>query len=179
MARSVKTVFPYAEFLVIVVGNAVEISLLGHSRVESRIENDYHRNVGKNGFAGFDSHNVGGIVEGSKLDVFAADAENVVGYENGGIIVFRAVNHSVADGGDFVHRGDDAAFLVHEGVENHSYRDGVIGHGIGENEFLSVSFMSKFASFDTYPFAKTFGYDGFVLHIDELIFKTGAACVDN
>jgi len=102
VAGSVESVFSNAVLLVVFVGNRVKIRFGRHGHVELRVEDPHIRNVRHGGFAGFDSGEVGRVVQRPERNVFADDLlDPRIDFDRFGDLL-AAEQHAVPDRDDFV-----------------------------------------------------------------------------
>ncbi len=101
---SVETVAANLVFFIIFIGNGEHISLGRHGQVEAVIKHDNLRNIGaENLTAGTDTHEVGGVVKGSKVDKAFDAFHNLLVNKHRLVEQGAALNHAVADGRYFAH----------------------------------------------------------------------------
>ena len=112
MAGSVEAVTADAVLLIILVGDGVGVSLLRHSHTEGGIKYSYVGGSGHSLLAGFDAHQVRGIVQGSQFEALADYALYIIIYNDGIAVYGAAVKHSVADGGDLAGILDHAVLRI-------------------------------------------------------------------
>ena len=65
VAGAMEAVAAHVQLLIVFHGNAVQVSLGRHGLMERGIEHGHVRRAGHDLFAGFDAHQVGGIVQGA------------------------------------------------------------------------------------------------------------------
>ena len=179
MTCAVEAVFSYSQLLVVLIGQAVKKSDVGHCGVKSRVEYRYHGRIGHNLSARLDSHNIRGIVQRRKLYVFLAAIEHFFVNKHRRLVILRSVNDSVTYGGNFLHARNDSAILARESVQNHLNGFYVGRHIFFEHKFLSVRLVGKHRTVNADSLAKPLGDDAFVAHIDKLILQGRTARIDN
>ena len=100
--------------------------------------------------------------------------------EGGGGKLIAAVEYTVADRADLVHALYDAAVFGCESVENELYRRNVVRHGLFVyNGLAAYRGMLELGAVYAYALAGALRDDGFVIHIEKLIFQRRAAGIDN
>ena len=178
---AVEAVAADAVLLVIIIGDRVHIGLSGHGLVESSVEHGDHRDVAHNGLAGVDAGDVGGVVQRSEGDALFDRLHDLVVDQHGGGKLLAAVDDAVTDGVNLLHRAYNAVFLARQLVDDSGDRLGVRGHGdvFVEDRLVAYERAVLEMAVDADALAKALGHDGFALHVDQLIFQRGAACVDD
>ena len=101
MAGSVEAVFTDAVFLIVIIGNGVEIGFRRHGLVELGIEYRDVRNAGEDFLAGFDAGEVCRIVKRSEREAFEDDVLDFFCNKNRHCDFLAAVKNTVPDRGDF------------------------------------------------------------------------------
>ena len=102
-AGSVEAVAARGVFFIPFAGNSVLESFFGHRLVPGRVHDRRVRNVGHDLLRGLDSHDVGGHVQGSKVNDLAEAVQNFGRDQNALCELFAAVQNAVAHRSDFVH----------------------------------------------------------------------------
>jgi hypothetical protein len=114
-------------FLIKLVRDRIEIRRGRHSLVERSIEDSDLRNVGKDGFNGEDTFEVGGIMQRRYFDATFYALYDGGGYLNAGFEALAAIHDPVAHGCNFVFIGDHAKFRILKGTEDEVDADLMIG----------------------------------------------------
>ena len=113
-----EAVFANAVVFVTFHRQGVEVGGVGHGLVESGIED---HNIGHSGevcFAGADTLQVGGIVQGGKRGDGVDTALDLLGHDDRLGEAFAAVDDAVANGVDFGDRGQNADFGIDEASDS-------------------------------------------------------------
>ena len=126
MAGSVETVFADAVFFVVIIRNGIEIRFRRHGLVELRIEHRHIRNGLEDFLTGFDSHQVGGVVQRSEREAFADDVFHPRIDFHGHGDFFAAMQHAVPDRGNFRRAFQHADFRIAQFGANRFQRIAVI-----------------------------------------------------
>ena len=93
---------------VIVHGDRVHISLLGHGLMESSIKDSYHGSLGHQSLAGIHADEVGGVVQRSQIGDILDSLNNFISNDSGGSELLAAMDDAVADSADLVERLQNA-----------------------------------------------------------------------
>jgi hypothetical protein len=126
-AGAVEAIAPDHELLVPFPGQGVQEAGLGHGLVPGGIHGGGMGYSGQNLLGGFHAHDVGGIVQGSKVDEFLEGGQGLVGDQHGTGKLHAAVYHAVTYRGDLLHVLDHAVFGIGDGPEYEFYGHGVAG----------------------------------------------------
>ena len=115
---------------IVLIGDGVQIRMLGHGLVEGRVE---HRHLGhivaQDGPAGLDADDVGRIMQRRQGGAVLHRLHHLVGDEDGAGEALAAVDHPVTHRVDLLHGGDDAVVRVHQGGQHRLDGLGMGGHG--------------------------------------------------
>ena len=164
--------------LVILVGNAVHICVIGHRAVEAGVKYGNLRNA-HNLLALYDTLEVRGVVKRAEVAALLDNSLNFLGNENRARELLAAVEDSVTYRTDLIDGCDNAELRVNEGVKHELERLTVSGkRGLGL-VILSAGNLELESGLAAYLLANTLCDNLFVVHIDELELERGAACVDN
>jgi len=110
--------------------------------------------------AGFNAHQVGGVVQGSDVEAVTDDFLNLIGNNYGRSKVFTAVHNTMADGSDFIHALDAAVLRIYQNFQNQFHSSRVIGQVfLNDNLVLALGFMIQGASRDSYAVNQTYGHN--------------------
>ena len=165
---------------VVLVGQSIHISILGHGLVETGVKYGYLRNAGHNFLASADTGQVVGVVERAKLAALFNCLDYLFVDDNGAGELFTAVENSVSYRTDLGKLGDHTVLGVGQSLNYDRNRLAVVLHiHVDLISVLSGNLMLKSAAGDTDTLAKTLCKKGVVGHINELIFYGRGACVDN
>ena len=170
-----------AVVLVILIGNGVHVCLTGHGLMERGVEHCDHGNVAHNGLAGVDTGDVGGIVQGSEGDALFERGHDCVINADGACKLLAAVNHAVTDSVDLLHGGNNAVLRAGQLVNDSRDSLGMSGHGdvLIEDGLAACQRAVLEVTVNADALAQTLCHDLLVGHINELVLKRGAACVNN
>ena len=98
---SMETVFANAVFLIILVGNGIDVSFLRHGLMESGVKHGNLRDIlGEYLLAGTDAGDAGGIVQRRQVGKLLRSGDHILGYQSGGGEFGAALYHTMADGAD-------------------------------------------------------------------------------
>ena len=166
---------------VVLVGDCIHIGACRHCLVESCIENSYLGNTGHNLFASFNTHKVCRVVERSEGEALTDSSLNVFCYELACCELHTAVENTVTYCIDFIHACNYTVLSTYKLVENSCDSFGVCGesHIFIEYGLTVYHGCVLEVTVNTDTLAQTLCDDGLVVHIEELILKGRAACVDN
>ena len=169
--------------LVILIGDGVQIGVLGHGLVEGRVE---HRHLGhvvaQHRPAGLNADDVGGVMQRRQGGAVLHRLHHLVGDENGAGEALAAVDHPVTHRVDLLHGGDDAVVRVHQGGQHRLDGLGMGGHGDVRRRHgglaLHLGLIGEF-SVNADALAQAFGQQMAGFRIQQLIFQRRAAGIDN
>ena len=179
VAGAVKTVTADVELAVVFHRHAVQVRLFRHRLVESGIKHRHVRRAGHYLFAGFDPHQVGGVMQRSQRDVVANRVLDFLVYFYAGGKALAAVQHAMAHRADFVHIFHRALIRVGQRLQHPVDTVGVRFHGgVGVKNF-TVHLLADMAALDADAFHQPFGQQLFAVHVDQLVFQGGRARVEN
>ena len=181
VAGAVETVAADAIVLVIFIRDGVHISLAGHGLVERGVEHGDHRHVTHDLAAGFDAGDVGGIVQRREWDALLQRGHDGIVDFHGGSELLTAVDDTVADCVDLLHRGDHAVLGARQLVDNSGDGFRMRGHcEVFVKHRLAADERGVFQmTVDADALAQALGQDRLGLHVDQLILQGGAAGVDD
>ena len=172
VAHSVEAVAAYPEFLIILIGNAVKIGLLGYRMVIGGIEDSHHIRIGKQVPAGPYSHEVDGVMYGcegfkplyilshlgsdiGRAGIFIAPVYDTVTY---GLYLGKVRNNSV--------------LLVGYSLEDYPHGHIVIGQvDIPLVGLVTLADVFKMSALSAYPLAKSVDYHLFCFGFDKSEFQ--------
>ena len=125
-----EAVAPDLVVFIVLIGDGVQIRMLGHGLVEGGVE---HRHLGhvvaQDGPAGLDADDVGRIMQRRQGGAVLHRLHDLVGDEDGAGEALAAVDHPVTHRVDLLHGGDDAVLGIHQSVQHGLDGLGVGGHG--------------------------------------------------
>ena len=176
---AVRTIAAHFILLVVVVIDGVEVRIVGHGRMEGRVEHERHLLVGHNGAAGVDAEDGGRVMERRELGDLVHRLHDFVGDERRLGECLARGDDAVADGVDLVHRGEDARLAVHKFFEDEGDGFGMVRKFLFDDVLLPLCLVRELAARDADAFAGTLGDDALRLHVDELILERGAPRVDD
>ncbi len=102
VAGAVEAVAADLVVVVVLVSQAVEVSLLGHGLVEGGVEYANHGNAGHGLLAGSYADKVGGIVQGCKVVALFHCCDNLRGDDNGAGELLAAVYKAMANSANLI-----------------------------------------------------------------------------
>ena len=166
--------------LIVFIGDAEDVCLVGHGLVEGGVEHGGHRDLrSEDVAAGLHGDSLGRIVERSKILEGHADiVDDLVGDEGGLLVLFAAVEDAVSDSRDLVDVGENGKLAG--GQAGDQFLKGVLMGG----ERLVLLYGAAVGDLvgDNTVHADTFnvslGDNRLVGHVDELILEGGATCID-
>ena len=181
VARTVKTVTPYAVLLVIFIGKPVDVAAGRHGLVERRIET-YHLRYGRTELLhGVDTFQVGRVVQRGQLHELFYPIYHLVVHEHAPVEEITAVRHTVSDRPDIVQGGYHARFGIGDGLEDKVYPFRMVGNVRRELQTrFARRLMGDDAAFDTDAFYEPLGKKRVLArgdHVDNLILYRRAAAV--
>ena len=164
--------------LIVLVGNAVHINVIGHSAVEAGIK---YRNLRNRHdlLTLYDTLEVRGVVERAKVAALLDDSLYLVGNENRAGKLLTAVKNSVTYSADLINRCDNADLGIYESVKNELKCLAVSGKRALGLVILLAGNLELESGLAADLLANTLCDYLFIFHIDELELERGAACVDN
>lgn len=137
--------------------------------MEGRIEYGNLRYTGHNRFAGFDTDNVGRIVERRHSGATFERLHNFCRNERGRSELFTAVYDAVPHGVNSVHRLDNAAVLIRKNIEYQLDGNLMIRNGLHDFLLLSVPLMGQLRIGQGNLFHKALRHDFFIFHVYQLV----------
>ena len=177
---AVEAVAAQMVFLIILGGNGIAVSLRGHGHMEGGVEHGDLRRAGHDLLAGFNAHEVGGIVQGAEGDAVADGLLAGFVDDAGGDELVAAVQDAVADGVDLLDGLDHAVLRIDQDGQDGFDCLGMGGHrNIAHDlDVLGRNLMGQTAV-DVDPLTQTLGEDLAGFRVHELILQGRAACIDN
>ena len=168
-------------FLIIFIRNAKHIGFRRHGLVEGGVENGNHGGFfSENFLAGFHGDGLGRVMKRAEVFKLYADIlDNLVGDDGGRFVFFGTVKNAVADGLDFADVGNNFVFAF--GKKLYKLLKSFFVGGEGNVIFgfpACGGFVADVAAYAD-SFAKTLCDNFFGVHLDKLVLKGRAACVDN
>ena len=176
---SVSAVFPYAVLLIILIGKSIHISLCRHCLMKGCIKNNYLRNFIAEGLkASLDCENMSGIMKRSHCSELGNLLDNLIGNYAGAFKHCSALNYTVSDSGNLIKGVDNLGLALCHCINNCFKCLAVGGHrSIGGISPAVRRFMGNSSGY-AYSFAKSLSQNLFVFHINKLIFKRRASCIN-
>ena len=169
-----EAVFSDAVLFVKLIGESIHICIVGHCLMEACVKNSYLRNV-HNLFASLDTFKVCRVVKRTEFEALFNGFFHFFGYKNRSRELFGTVENSVTYRTDFVHRFDNAVLCVNKSIQYKLNCFAVVSHKMRlalDCLFGTIGYlMSKGCVSVADLFANTFRKQGFMLHINKLIFK--------
>ena len=167
-------------FLIILIGDTEDISLIRHSLMEGSIKYSSHRNFStENVAASLHGNSLRRIVERSEiLEGYADIVDNFIGDQGGYLILLAAVENTVTDSGNLIDVGD---YCELAGCESAYQLFKSILMGCKRFVFLygtTVGDLMGDDAVNTDTLNVTLCNNRFICHVDELILKGGTSCID-
>lgn len=180
VACAVCAVAAYLIFFIIFPGNRENICLGGHGAVEGSIEYDDLGSVLTEGVDGSsDTLNVCRIVERCKRAQLCNVLYDLLIYKAAFAKDSAALNYTVTDCGNLCKIIDDLALALSESLLDKCECLSVVAAFLLYLKASAVGkLMSDKGSADSYTLAVALCKYGLIVHIDELILKRAAACID-
>ena len=169
-----------ADFILSVqlVGNRVEVRLLGHRAVEGGVDDQHLRGGRQDLHTAADAQQMRDRVQRRDVAALFQVGKHLLADEHRLGQPFAAVDDTVADGADLVHIGQASVLLVQQTVNERLRRLRVGGHGdVGGIIGLAGGVVGDFAV-DADPLTDTLGDDLVLVHIKKLILQRRASRVD-
>ena len=187
MAGAVEAVAADAVFFVIFIRKSIHIRFLGNGLVESGVEYSNLRNAFHNLFADLNAHKVCRVVERAERNALPDSVLDLFINKNAAAELFAAVEDSVANRRNFVHRLKHTVFLSGEGLNEFVDSVGMSCAGlksklINDLDELAVpvgELVGKSRERSGKLLKNTVGKNLFLRHKENGIFERGAARVDN
>ena len=139
--------------------------------MECRIEHADHGNARHNSLTSPYADNVCGLMKGRKLGKLFDRLHHVFRKKDGIVEHFAAVDYSVTDRVDFLHRRNGSVFFIDKRVEYNLNSLLMSGHRRLYHRFFTVDFMFAERTVKTDSFATALCDCFFGCHIYKLIFK--------
>ena len=177
---AVEPVPPHAVFLIILIRHAEHIRLGGHGLMKGGVEHGHLRNLlAEGGGGGVDALHVGGIMQRGERRIVGNVEQHLLVDEHRAIVFGSALHHAVADGGHLMQIAEHLALARNERLLDLLKGGGVIGHGHFPADHPAVPRFVGELAVDADALAHALGEHLLALHVDELILKGRAACVDD
>ena len=181
VGSSVEAITADGIFFIVFIRNTEHVCFFGHGLMEGGIENSDHGSFfSENFLASFHSNSLGRVMKRAKIAEFYADIfDEFIGDKGGNFVFFGTVKGSVTDSFDFADVSNNFVFAF--GKEFYEFFESFF---MGGEAYVIFGFVTCFgfvadSAVDADSFAKTFCYDILGVHLDKLILKRGAACVNN
>ena len=181
VGSSVEAITTDGIFFIVFIRNTEHISFFGHGLMEGGIENSDHGGFfSENFLASCHCNSLRRVVERAKVFEFYADVfDKFIGYDGGSFVFFGTVENAVADCFDFADAFNNFVFAF--GKEFNKFFKCFF---MGGEAYVIFSFVTGFgfvadSAVDADSFAKAFCNDILGVHLDKLILKRGAACINN
>ena len=182
MRGAVEAVAADLVVLIILIGQSIGIGHRGHGLVEGGIEHGDHRHAGHELLAGLDADDVGGVVQRREGIALLNGGHDFVGDDNRLGKLLTAVDDTVTDCVDLLHRADHAVLAVHKGVQHGGNGFVMGGHGdvSGLDALLAcdLGLVSELAV-DTDALAQALGQQLAGGGVEQLILQRGRTGVDD
>ncbi len=197
---AVEAVLAHVQIGVVMVRQTVAERLRRHGLMERGIKYGDLRNVRQHLLAGFDAHQVGGIVKRTQRDVFLDGGDACIVDQAGSGELFAAVQHAMANRANFRKVGNDAgagqmravraffdfqigAILAYQHVQNH-FHGFCVGSGLLQFHFLDLLAVPAIGQIGggihgADAFYESLRDHGFIFHVDQLKLQGGGTGVDN
>ena len=147
VAGAVESVTTDAVFLVIFVGQAVEIRLRRQSAVKCRVKHDRLRHTGQYLAHSVDTSQIAGGVERSQMLEALDLLYHLVGNDGAVLENLAAVGNTVADSADFLQVLDNANLRIGQSLEDYLDTLSVVGNRQLLIVFLTVKLVGELAHF--------------------------------
>ena len=178
MAGAMEAVTTDAVFIIVLIGDCIEVCLLRHLHTESGIPYCYVRSSGHSCLACLDTHQVRRVMQRSKVEALADYALYVLVNYDRIAVNLSAVQNAVSDCRDLLGILDYTVLRIYQCLHNQLDCFGMCRHSLLDYHFLAVCLMCQLGTFDSDSLAETLCHYGLILHIDQLIFQRGASAVD-
>ena len=179
MAGAVEAVFPHAVFLVVFLGDGVEIGLRLHGHVEGGVEDGHIGDAGEVLLAGLDAAQVGGVVEGAQGKALAHAGFDGLVNDAGLGELHAAVEDAVPDGLDFGEVLDDAGLAAGHLRADGRQRLAVAGDLQGFLPLLALCLVGQLGAVHANALHKALAEDGFFLHVKESELQGGTSGIND
>ncbi len=177
VAGSVKTIAADAVFLIIFIGNGIEIRLFRHCHTKSSIPYGHVRRSRHCFFAGLDSHQVGRIVKRSQIKAFPDDTFYILIYYDGLTVNGSCVKNPMSHGGDLFCIRDYTILRIYQCFHNQGNGFRMLGHGLLNHQLLVGRLVGQLGTFNSDSLTEAFRHYVLVVHINELIFQGRTSAV--
>ncbi len=172
------------ELFIQLVGQGVHIRFRGHAHAEFRIENGHVGHAGEELFSHFNTHEVGGIVQGAEQEAIPDDVLDVLIHPHRVRDGFAAVQHAMADGEYFALVLDDAHFRIGQQGDDQLHGLHMGGEGRLANQLVFLvrirgDFVGQATAGLTDALGKAGAEHALRVHLQQLIFARRGTRVDH
>ena len=180
VAAAVEAVAPDHVVRVILIRQGIHIGPPGHGLMEGGVEHGHLGHAGHGLLTGLDALEVGGIVEGAQGDDRPDAFLHGLVHDGGGGELLAAMEDAVAHGADLAHILHDPDLRIGEGMEHQPDRVAVVLHVLLVFLPAPVGVLVGHERIgDADALAGALAEDGFMFHVEDLVFQGGAARVDD
>ena len=129
------TVAAHAEFLIILIGQAIHVGIGGHGLVEGGVEGNHLGDAGKGVLHGMDTQQVGRVVQRGKICAEGNLVQHVLVHQHAAGEEVSALHDAVTHGLNVFERAQHSGLRVCKGLQDefHTFlviRDGDIRHNL-------------------------------------------------
>ncbi|OPZ75914.1 MAG: hypothetical protein BWY79_01889 [Actinobacteria bacterium ADurb.Bin444] len=180
VTRAMKTVAPDAEVLIVVIGDAVGVSRLGHGLVERRVENGHLGDLGEDFHHGPNTHEVGRVMERSEGSAVFDGLEDLVGDDGRSGELLAPVDNPVSHRPQLVQAVQGSVLRGEKGFEDKLDAHLMVGDiHIGDHGFHAAFDVLDPGSGDADALHEPLAEHLFRAHVEKLVLQRRTPTIQN